>query len=203
MTTVWRRVIQIAFLGLFMALLVTGKMQLWMGIFVLGVLASLFWSRLYCGWICPINTTMEGLTYVKKKNHLKSFKIPRWLSKPWLRLVILLLFFLVFVFVMMTGKKLPILPLLFAGGVILTLFFPAELWHRFLCPYGTILSLSSMKARHAMVIDPEKCNNCGACQKACPAGAIEKQTKHQIHQSDCLVCLKCQESCHQKAIRYQ
>ena len=71
MTTVWRRVIQIAFLGLFMALLVTGKMQLWMGIFVLGVLASLFWSRLYCGWICPINTTMEGLTFVKKKNHSK------------------------------------------------------------------------------------------------------------------------------------
>ena len=94
MTTVWRRVIQIAFLGLFMALLVTGKMQLWMGIFVLGVLASLFWSRLYCGWICPINTTMEGISFVKKKNHLKSFKIPRWLSKPWLRLVILLLFFL-------------------------------------------------------------------------------------------------------------
>lgn len=82
MTTVWRRVIQIAFLGLFKALLVTGKMQLWMGIFVLGVLAFLFWSRLYCGWICPINTTMEGISFVKKKNHLKSFKIPRWLSKP-------------------------------------------------------------------------------------------------------------------------
>jgi ferredoxin len=60
-----------------------------------------------------------------------------------------------------------------------------------------------MKARHAMVIDPEKCNNCGACQKACPAGAIEKQSKHQIHHHDCLVCLKCLESCHQKAIRYQ
>lgn len=203
MTTAWRRVIQLTFLGLFMALLATGKIQLWMGVFVLGVLASLFWSRLYCGWICPINTVMEGLTFVKKKSHLKSFKIPRWLSKPWLRLVILFLFFLVFVFVMLTGKKLPILPLLFVGGIILTLFFPAELWHRFLCPYGTILSLSGMKARHAMVIDPEECNNCGACQKACPAGAIEKQSKHQIHQSDCLVCLKCQESCHQKAIRYQ
>ncbi len=149
MTTARRRVIQLAFLGLFIVLLVTGKIQLWMGVFVLGVLASLFWSRLYCGWICPINTAMEGLTFVKKKSQLKSFKIPRWLSKPWLRLVILLLFFLVFVFVMLTGKKLPILPLLFAGGVILTLFFPAELWHRFLCPYGAILSLSSMKARHS------------------------------------------------------
>ena len=88
MTTVWRRVIQLAFLGLFVALFMTGKIQLWMGVFGLGLLVSLLWSRLYCGFICPINTVIEGITFVKQKAHIKSFKIPRWLSKPWLPLVI-------------------------------------------------------------------------------------------------------------------
>lgn len=203
MKTALRQLIQLAFLGLFIALIATGKIQMWMGVFVLGVLVSFFWSRLYCGWICPINTVMEGITFLKKKSRLKSFQIPLWLSQPWLRFVILFLFFLAFVFVMLTGKKLPILPLLFAVGIIITLFFPAELWHRFLCPYGTILCLTGRKASHAMVIDPEKCNNCTACQKACPAGAIEKQSKHQIAKKDCLVCQKCQDNCRQKAIHYQ
>lgn len=198
-----RRLIQLAFLGLFIALMVIGKIQLWMGIFVMGVLVSFFWSRLYCGWICPINTAMEGITFFKKKSRLKSFRIPSWLSQPWIRFVILFLFFLVFVFVMLTGKKLPILPLLFAAGIIVTLFFPAALWHRFLCPYGTILNLTSRRAAHTMVIDAEKCNNCGSCLKTCPAGAIEEQTKHQIIRKDCLVCLKCRDNCRQKAIHYQ
>lgn len=197
------RLIQLAFLGLFIALMVIGKIQLWMGIFVMGVLVSFFWSRLYCGWICPINTAMEGITFFKKKSRLKSSRIPSWLSQPWIRFVILFLFFLVFVFVMLTSKKLPILPLLFAAGIIVTLFFPEALWHRFLCPYGTILSLTSRRASHTMVIDSEKCNNCGGCQKTCPAEAIEKQTKHQIIKKDCLVCQKCQDSCRQNAIRYR
>lgn len=203
MKAAMRHLVQLAFLGLFIALLAMGKIQLWIGVFLFGVLVSFFWSRLYCGWLCPINTVMEGVTFLKKKSRLKSFRIPSWLSEPWIRFMILLLFFLVFVFVMLTGQKLPILPLLFAVGITITLFFPAELWHRFLCPYGTILSLTGMNAPHAMVIDPEKCNNCTACQKACPAGAIEKKIKHQILKKDCLVCLKCRESCRQDAIRYR
>ncbi len=63
-----------------MALLATAKIQLWMGVFGLGLLVSLFWSRLYCGFICPINTVMEGISFVKKKGHKTTNELPTCLT---------------------------------------------------------------------------------------------------------------------------
>lgn len=195
--------IQIIFLILFLLFIINNKVQLWMGIFIFSIAASFLLGRIYCGWICPINTLMKVVTWLKKKLHIKSFQIPKFLDKPWIRLLFLGIFILFFIFTMISGKKLPILPAILVLGVILTFFFPEELWHYFLCPYGTILSLSGSKAKHYMRIDTEKCNNCSACKRVCPAKAIEKKEKHHITKKDCLVCMKCEENCKQHAISYK
>jgi NADH-quinone oxidoreductase subunit F len=46
-------------------------------------------------------------------------------------------------------------------------------------------------------IDPEKCQACGACLKACPVDAIsgEKKMVHIIDQSKCIKCNSCFEAC--------
>lgn len=197
-----RRMVQVLFLVLFALLVSTGKVRLWMGIFLVSVAASFLFGRIYCGWICPINTVLGPITSIKRALHIKSIPIPRFLAKGWVRISVLLLFFATFVLTMATGRNLPVLPVLFGLGVGLTLLFPEEFWHRYLCPYGTILSLTSKKSRYGLHIDPEQCNNCNACSNVCPALAIEKLEKHQIVQSDCLVCMRCQQVCRQKAIRY-
>lgn len=196
--------IQIAFLALFIFLIIVGKVQLWMGVFILGLLASLFLGRIYCGWICPINTAMIGVTWVKKKLHLKSLKIPNFLKKTGVRYLALALFILAFVFTLVSGKKLPILPLLFAIGVVITFLFPEELWHRYLCPYGTILHLPAKLSRRKLSVDPDQCNNCGACIRICPAVAVAKgKHNHEIIKEDCILCMKCIDNCKQGAIGYQ
>lgn len=203
MKKVVQRSIQILALTLFVVLAVIGKIQIWMGIFVLSALASLIFSRFYCGWLCPINTVLKPLTWAKKKLHIRGFKVPNFLKKTWVRIFMLVLFVGILAFTLKTGKKLPVLPLSVALGFSLTLFFPEELWHRYLCPYGAILSLPSRKATYGMKIDQEKCISCGKCMKVCPSAAIAKdEKKYSITKNDCLVCRACAEVCPVDAITY-
>lgn len=196
-------VLQVIFLILFAVLIITGRVQLWMGIFAAGVIVSIFLGRLYCGWVCPINTLMRGITWIKRKLSIKSFKIPRFLTKGWIRYLVLGLFIAMFIFVMVTGKQLPVLPGLLIVGVVLTLFFPEELWHRYLCPYGTIFSFVSSKSKYSVNIDKDTCTNCGICKRVCPAKAVENDSgNHIITKNACLVCLDCVRKCKVNSISY-
>lgn len=195
--------IQVVFLVLFAFLVVSQRIQLWMGIFLASVILSIFFGRFYCGYICPINTLIKSITYIKKKLKIKNVKYPSFMQSNVTRYIVLIAFIGVFVFSARTGKKLPVLPVLVALGVFLSTIFHEELWHRYLCPYGTILSISSKKARKTMKIDSSKCNNCGVCMRVCPAKAVFKDsTSRRISGNDCLVCHECERNCKQGAISY-
>lgn len=201
MKSILQILIQVIFLLLFILLIVFGKIQLWMGLFILGVIISFLLGRIYCGWICPINTVMNGITWVKNKLHIKNLKIPVFLAKPWVRYLVFGLFVAVFIFTIISHKKLPVLPALFVIGILFTFFFPEELWHRYLCPYGTLMSFPASKAKHAMFINQDQCNHCGTCLHECPSKAVAKiDDQEKIIKSDCLVCMKCVKKCNQNAI---
>jgi len=194
--------VRILFLALFTFLIALGKPQLWMIFFVLSLLGSFLLGRVYCGWFCPISTIMSAITAIKKKLHLKNSKVPKLLMKPWVRIASVGIFMALFVFTLISGRKLPVLAALLFVGAALTLFFAEELWHRYLCPYGLILSFPSAKASHAMTVDPLLCNNCGTCIRVCPAKAVVKKDRHEIITKDCLVCNECAASCKQEAIHF-
>ena len=199
-----QRSIQITLLVLFVALIIMGKPQLWMGLFVLGILASFVFGRVYCGWACAINTVLIGISSLKKKMKIKDKPIPNWLKKPIVRYIGLGLFVLTFIFTLRTGAKLPVLPVIILSGMILTFVYPEELWHRYLCPYGTILHTASKTAKKGVTIDSDICNNCGLCMRVCPALAVEKEEKsHLVLKDDCLVCMECVRKCPQDAISYK
>jgi len=194
--------VRILFLALFTFLLSLGKPQIFMILFVISVLGSFLLGRVYCGWLCPISTLMSVVTAIKKKLHLKNRKVPALLMKPSVRISSVGIFMAFFVFTLVSGRKLPVVLALLVVGAALTLFFPEELWHRCLCPYGLILSFPSSKAKHAMTVDSDLCNNCGTCMRVCPAKAIIKKNKHEIMSKDCLVCMECSRSCKQEAIHF-
>ncbi len=203
MKKVLQRTVQVVFLALFVFLLIQGKVQVWMAIFVGSTILALIFSRFYCGWICPINTILRPMAYLKKKLKIKSLKTPAFFKNGVFRILMLLGFLAVMVVVFRTGKKLPVLPSLVVAAVFLSLFFEEELWHHWLCPYGTILSLPARGAKKSMVIDPSLCTNCNRCAKACPSGAIVKEEKHRIVKSECLVCHECERVCTKGAISYK
>lgn len=199
-----QRIVQLAFLILFIALIVMGKPQLWIGLFILGILASFIFGRLYCGWFCAINTVLIGITSLKKKMKIKDKPIPKWLKKPITRYGALGVFILTFIFTVRTGVKLPVLPAVILTGIVLTFIFPEELWHRYLCPYGTLLHNTSKTSKKGVKIDPDICNDCGLCMRVCPAVAVKKsETSHEVLKEDCLICMECIRKCPQDAISYK
>ena len=59
------------------------------------------------------------------------------------------------------------------------------------CPAGVCAALTSF------AIDAEKCVGCGACGRACPAGAVsgERKQPHVIDPARCIACGSCREAC--------
>lgn len=203
MKKVFQRTIQIVSLALFIVLLIKGNIQAWMVIFVASTLLTLLFSRFYCGWLCPINTLIKPISWVKQKMKIKRKQLPAWIQSDVLRFIFLFVFLAAFGFVFISGKKLPVLPILLGLGVVLSIFFDEALWHRHLCPYGTILSFPGRFSKKAMTIDEELCNNCQRCTRVCPSNAIIKNEKHQIIKKECLVCHECERVCNQDAISYR
>lgn len=53
----------------------------------------------------------------------------------------------------------------------------------------------------AYKVNPDTCVNCGACEGACPVGAIaEKDSKRAIDASKCIDCGSCAGTCPVSAI---
>lgn len=191
-----KKILQFIFLIVFVVLIVRGVVQVWLGIFLLSLLLAPFLGRIYCGYICPINTLTESTQRFSKKNKIK---VPKWIKHPALRYVTLVLLLAIMVVSTRSGKKLPILPLLTAIGVFLSLFFEEALWHRYLCPYGALLSIFSKKTKKGYQVDPEKCISCGKCAKVCPDDAISGKIA-LIDKSECLICGRCERACPVNAI---
>lgn len=203
MIKTYQNIIQFFFLLLFLFLALKGKIQIWMLLFIGGLLASTIFSRFYCGWICPINTCMNVISSYKKKKKIADKKIPNLFRKPWVRWFLLALFLVSFIAMNTSKVKFPLLPFLFFFGLALTLIYPEALFHRNLCPFGTLLSLPSALAKRTLRINTRTCISCGKCEKLCPAEAITHQEKlYQIDQRECLLCRTCQENCPVDAILY-
>jgi polyferredoxin len=200
-----RIIVEIAFLALFGFLFFRGSIQLWLGVFAAGALLSLVFGRIYCGWICPMNTLFRPITWTRKKLNIKPLKTPGFLKHPAARIVFVVLFFGTMLITKRMGMELPVPAIITGLSVLVVIFFEEALWHNSICPYGTIFSLSSRPAKKGMAIDEAECISCGKCQKVCPSNAIDTldTKKRRIRKPDCLVCRSCAEVCSVGAIKYR
>lgn len=199
-----RVLIQVAFFALFIILLLKGRLQLWFVIFAAGVILSPLLGRLYCGWACPMHTVFRPISWFYKKTGIKRIKTPSFLKNRILRFIPLIAFVGVMVMTKRLGMPLPVLAILTVLSVIVSLFFEEALWHNVLCPFGTILSLSSIPAVKKYKVDETNCINCGKCQKDCPVHAIDtlESGKRFIRKQDCISCDNCIPACPTGSISY-
>lgn len=200
-----RRLVQALFLAIFIFLMIIGKQQVWFLFFLIGILGALLWGRFYCGWLCPINTSMDIVDKIYKKLDIKRREVPKWAKNPWVRRIMLLLFFATIIAMVTSGQKIPVLLILTIMGVVLSLFFVPAFWHRYLCPYGTILNLTGNKARKHYYIQQENCTRCNKCRRACPAEAViikERKDYPIIDKGLCLICAECVNACPEGIILY-
>lgn len=200
---IWQTITRAVFLTLFAALLFTGRVQLWMGIFVTATVIGIFFGRFYCGWLCPINTVLHGITKLKSIFRIKDNKVPSFFKNTYTRYLVMALFAITFLYISADGQKIPVLPILLAVGIVLTFLYTEIIWHRYLCPFGTVLSLTSSRALKSLKISEEQCIRCGLCHNVCPGQAINRDEIFSIEKNSCLLCLQCMNICPKNAVNYR
>lgn len=101
-------------------------------------------------------------------------------------------------------KSLPIFIVSIAYFLIITILsLTSGRWFcNTVCPVGTILGFFARGSLFKPVIDTEKCNSCGLCERNCRCSAIDSKN-HKIDYTKCVTCFNCIEKCHQGAMRYR
>ena len=93
-----------------------------------------------------------------------------------------------------------VLTLVIFGAVIALGRLAPRFWCRYLCPLGALLSLISPLGVFRRRVS-EACNQCMACRKGCPMGAIGEDPL-STRSPECIQCRECAGICPQKAISF-
>jgi len=200
-----RTAVQLVALAAFVLLIIQGNEQFLLVLFlILGIAASVIFGRLFCGWICPMGTLLRFQTYIFRKLRIKRKYGNSTVLKQIVRWFVLLLIIMTLIITRQRGIHIPLLPYMTAAAVLLTFFLDESFWHRSLCPFGTLLSVSAKPSRNKVAIDKENCIRCGKCEKVCPSQSIsiDEQGKRQNFHSECLTCRACISVCPTGAIKY-
>ncbi|MDD4663361.1 MAG: 4Fe-4S binding protein [Caldisericia bacterium] len=198
--------IRIIFLGVFVFILFKKIPMLWLGLFVLSVLAAIFFGRVFCGWVCPMNTLMIMTDSIRTKTKIKPNTSPKWLKNGWLAWVLLV----VSILTMILSKKLfhfeiPILLYLLILSVLVPFIYKPEVFPNQICTFGVLLGLTGSFAFLSRRVNFDKCIGCKLCETTCPSEAVivsPQNKKAEINRKSCHQCYNCELICPQKAIDY-
>ena len=195
------------------------------GTFVVVLLLTVLFGRIYCSVICPLGILQDIAAFFRPKKKRYTYSRPR----HWLRYGVLVLFVALLAagftaiagwiepysifgrFVAATNTPLPLTAASWGiiGGSIalfIVIVFLAvrygRAWCNNICPVGTLLGLLSRFSLFKPVIDTTKCNGCGACGKGCKGSCIDTKN-HAIDYSRCVACMDCLGNCRQGAISYR
>ncbi|MBT7857181.1 MAG: 4Fe-4S binding protein, partial [Nitrospinaceae bacterium] len=185
-----------------------------LGASVLVLVIAVLLGRVFCGWICPINTLLEGIDLLRSRLLPRlGLKTLDWAAPRWLKWVLFLggVSVSVVMDIALWAQLLPhvqigrdIFSLIFfgtltAGASVLAVIIFAELflsrriWCRSLCPTGAVLgfigALAPLRLRKALLA----CRTgCTACTGACP---MALNPAEPIAQAECLNCGICLSVC--------
>jgi len=194
-------IVQTIFLALFILSMLIGMSILWMVVIVAGMALSLLISRVYCGWVCPINTLFRLIGWIYFIMGIRRRRTPRIEHVASIKIGAVGVFLCCLVVFRILGIQIPVLVIMLVVGVAITLVYEERFFHTF-CPFGIILGLISRRAQRGMRVDAGRCNGCSICTRVCPNGALnlEESGKARVTIGECLMCLGCSDACPKGAI---
>ncbi len=152
-------------------------------VFLLPIVVSLFYGRIFCASVCPLGA-LQDLVLVKP------LRIPKPVAVPLSLLPVVMLGLTVLLAasgsLFLTCRLDPFVRVfrleadfgwaIYAAVFLLVATVIARPYCRFLCPYGVILSWGARLAPRRVSATPDRCVRCGMCEVACPVDAIMRPT---------------------------
>jgi polyferredoxin len=195
----------------------------WLGLMVLGLTAIV--GRFFCGWVCPLGTLQQAVSWIAGPERRKRPKINRyrrWFAVKYIVLTVLLVWATLGANHIGWLDPIPLLHRGFAAGIrplwhgglspggwvsfgllaaiLLTSAMIPRLFCRAVCPLGALMGLFARLAPLRIRRDQSgSCTGCTLCVFACQ-GADEPLERHRV--SECHVCLNCLGSCAEESLRY-
>ncbi|MDD4126895.1 MAG: 4Fe-4S binding protein [Methanomicrobium sp.] len=189
-------------------------------LFILLFFISIFFGRIWCGWLCPFGGMQEAISKSceKKPSGGKKDYIKFILFVPWIA-------FIIYSFAAtgisginpLYGTEDGIFPeilyvylFLLAVFVIFTFIFGSRSVCRYICPTavimiigrkaGSILSLPQLRLK----AEPENCTGCRVCDSACIMGikVSEMVKSGNTENSECITCGACANACKKNAVKF-
>lgn len=168
---------------------------------VFTVVTTLFWGRVFCGFLCPFGALQDLLERIVPKRLRR--ELPRAIHKRAL-LVKYLILALVLAPVLV-GSSITIFQYFepfgtvfywsssvllwtIAGGILVASAVVPRFYCRYACPLGAALALGSLVAPFR-IRRVEQCDFCKVCEQKCPTGAIEGP---EIDFKECVRCNICE-----------
>lgn len=178
-------------------------------------------GRAFCGWACPFGLLQDVVDKAKKKKIRPSIAIHRkaiLIKFVILGLIILLAWIAadtMFCKICPPATIEAAIPYHLQHGVAITAFFVGRIalfiallaaiilitraWCRYLCPFGACLAAFNKVSFVQINVNRKKCNDCGACEAACPMGVEIQKAKGF---TECIKCGRCIDICKSGAIRF-
>lgn len=193
-------------------------------VFLCMLLGSVFFGRIFCGWLCPMGGMQECLFSVNDrvpKQGLRNYiKYAIWVV--WIGAVILCFIFrkeeISIDFFYMTDHGISIAEIynyVIYYGVIFLVLIPAVLFgKRIFCHYFCWMApfmVIGTKIRHFLhlpglhiISEKEKCISCKKCNQNCPMGLNVVELVRDDHDfgAECIQCGSCVDHCPRKALSY-
>ena len=194
----------------------------WVGLTVLALTAV--FGRFFCGWVCPLGTLQQLVSWVagpRKRKSVERNRYRSWFSLKYLVLTTLLVWaalggnhtgWIDPIPLLHRGVAAGLRPLWHGGLVpggwvafaLLASILAASAWMprffcRALCPSGALMGVFARIAPFRITREGTSCTDCKLCLIACQ-GADEPLGKHRI--SECHVCLNCLDSCGEESLSY-
>lgn len=198
--------IRLVFLALFILLIQNGKMMLWFGIYAFSLILALIFGRIYCGYICPMNTLMIPTDKIAKKLKFQTDKMPKWLQSGKISWIAIFVSLAVMIFTKrIMDKNIPILLIWLGISVVITIRYKPSIFHNLICPFGPLQKIFGRFTRFSENVYKEGCIGCYKCEKVCPSEAIlvnKEDKKAEIDRSLCHQCTNCVQVCPTDTISY-
>jgi ferredoxin-type protein NapH len=193
-------------------------------VFFVLLVSSVFFGRIFCGYLCPAGGIQECASQINNRNLTlgwkNKIKYVIWLL--WITGIILSFIFrkhdLTINFFYQTTNGISIANIydyFIYYGVLFLIFIPSVVFgKRFFCHYicwiapfmvlgtkiGNLLHIKRLRLK----ADKNACINCHLCNKYCPMSlnVAAKVKKEEMDDNECILCGTCIDRCPKKAISY-